>query len=182
MVASTRSKFERWSGGMPLAVPLAFGAVLVIATFASKLGDSSLYFYVPLVFAATGTMIWLKARHTPTLVQAAVGSALLIGSGLVVAVCGLAGGLLLDSQTFWASIGMAAAIAAPIGAAIAAAIPIDAQKVCESSSRPPARPQTATTRPDPISNADPTAACTRVGVWRAFSQIIVPVAANTRGT
>ncbi|OZC47459.1 hypothetical protein CH294_15960 [Rhodococcus sp. 14-2483-1-1] len=121
MVASTRSKFERWSGGMPLAVPLAFGAVLVIATFASKLGDSSLYFYVPLVFAATGTMIWLTGRRAPdrsSLLHAAVGSALLIGCGIVVAVCGLAGGLLLDSTTFWASIGTTAAIAAPISAGI----------------------------------------------------------------
>ncbi|WP_155293441.1 hypothetical protein [Rhodococcoides fascians] len=118
MVASTRSKFERWSGGMPLAVPVAFGAVLVVTAFASKLGDSSVYFYVPLVFATTGTMIWLKARHTPTLVQAAVGSALLIGSGLVVAVCGLAGGLLLASQTFWASMAVTAASAAPISAGI----------------------------------------------------------------
>lgn len=31
MTASTRSRFERWSGGMPLSVPVAFGAVLVIA-------------------------------------------------------------------------------------------------------------------------------------------------------
>ncbi len=25
MTASTRSRFERWSGGMPLSVPVAFG-------------------------------------------------------------------------------------------------------------------------------------------------------------
>ncbi|MCZ4520667.1 hypothetical protein O4220_19335 [Rhodococcus ruber] len=121
MTASTRSRFERWSGGMPLAVPVAFGAVLVVAAFASKLGDSSVYFYVPMVFAATGTMIWLEGRHAPDrrgLLHSAVGSALLIGCGVVVAVCGLAGGLMLDSQTFWASIGVAAAIAAPISAGI----------------------------------------------------------------
>ncbi|MDI9896635.1 hypothetical protein QM797_18095 [Rhodococcus sp. IEGM 1381] len=121
MVASTRSRFERWSGGMPLAVPLAFGAVLVVTAFASKLGDSSVYFYVPLVFAATGTMIWLNGRRAPNRrgqLHAAVGSALLIGCGIVVAVCGLAGGLLLDSQTLWASIGVVAAIAAPISAGI----------------------------------------------------------------
>lgn len=121
MTASTRTKFERWSGGMPLSVPVAFGAVLVIAAFASKLGDSSLYFYVPLVFATTGTMIWLNARRTPDrigLLHAAVGSALLIGCGIVVAVCGLAGGVMLDSTTFWASIAVTAAIAAPIGAGI----------------------------------------------------------------
>jgi hypothetical protein len=47
MTASTRGRFERWSGGMPLSVPVAFGAVLVIIAFASKLGDSFLYFYVP---------------------------------------------------------------------------------------------------------------------------------------
>jgi hypothetical protein len=106
MTASTRSRFERWSGGMPLSVPVAFGAVLVIVAFASKLGDSSLYFYVPLVFATTGTMIWLNARRIPDrigLLHAAAGSALLIGCGIVVAVCGLAGGLMLDSTTFWAS-------------------------------------------------------------------------------
>lgn len=103
---------------MPLAVPLAFGAVLVLAAFASALGDSSVYFYVPLVFAATGTMIWLKGRHTPEPVHAAVGSALLIGCGVVVAVCGLAGGLMLNSPTFWATIAVAAAIAAPISAGI----------------------------------------------------------------
>ena len=118
MTASTRSRFERWSGGMPLAVPVTLGAVLVIAAFASTLGDSSLYFYVPLVFAATGTMICLKGRRTPELAHAAVGSALLIGCGLVVAICGLAGGLMLDSPTFWASIGVVAAIAAPISAGI----------------------------------------------------------------
>ena len=121
MTASTRSRFERWSGGMPLTVPVAFGAVLVIAAFASKLGDSSVYFYVPLVFATIGTMIWLNARHNRDrtgLLHAAVGSALLIGCGIVVAACGLAGALMLDSQTFWASIGVAAAIAAPISAGI----------------------------------------------------------------
>ena len=103
---------------MPLGAPVAFGAVLVLAAFASKLGDSSVYFYVPLVFAATGTMIWLKGRHTPESVHAAVGSALLIGCGVVVAVCGLAGGLMLNSPTFWATIAVAAAIAAPISAGI----------------------------------------------------------------
>ncbi|OZC97565.1 hypothetical protein CH275_26030 [Rhodococcus sp. 06-235-1A] len=121
MTVSTRSKFERWSGGMPLAAPVAFGAVLVIAAVASNLGHSSVYFYVPLVFAATGTMIWLKGRRTPNrsgMMHAAVGSALLVGCGIVVAVCGLAGGLMLDSQTFWASIAVAAAIAAPISAGI----------------------------------------------------------------
>ncbi|MDV8021944.1 hypothetical protein [Rhodococcus sp. IEGM 1330] len=121
MTASTRSRFERWSGGMPLAVPVAFGAVLVVAAFASKLGGSSVYFYAPLVFVATGAMIWLKARQNrdrSSLVHAAVGSALLVGSGTVVAVCGLAGGLLWDSPTFWASIAVAAAIAAPISAGI----------------------------------------------------------------
>ncbi|WP_027498156.1 hypothetical protein [Rhodococcus sp. JG-3] len=121
MTASTRSRFERWSGGMPLSVPVAFGAVLVIVAFASKLGDSSLYFYVPLVFATTGTMIWLNARRAPDrigLLHAAVESALLIGCGIVVAVCGLAGGVMLDSTTFWASIAVTAAIAAPIGAGI----------------------------------------------------------------
>lgn len=121
MVASTRSKFRKWSGGMPLAVPVAFGAVLVLASFASKLGGSAVFFYAPLVFVATGTMIWLKARSVPDRsgrVHAAVGSALLIGSGVVVAVCGLAGGLMLDSPTFWASIAVAAAIAAPISAGI----------------------------------------------------------------
>ena len=104
MTASTRSRFERWSGGMPLSVPVAFGAVLVIAAFAT-----------------TGTMIWLNARRTPDrtgLLHAAVGSALLIGCGIVVAVCGLAGGLMLDSTTFWASIAVTAAIAAPISAGI----------------------------------------------------------------
>ncbi|MDV6264897.1 hypothetical protein [Rhodococcoides yunnanense] len=121
MTASTRSRFERWSGGMPLAVPVAFGAVLVVAAFASKLGGSSVSFYVPLVFAATGTMIWLNGRRAPNRrgrLHAAVGSALLIGCGVVVAVCGLAGGLMVDSQTFWASIGVVAAIAAPISAGI----------------------------------------------------------------
>jgi len=121
MVASTRTRFERWSGGMPLAVPVAFGAMLVVTAFAAKLGDSSVYFYVPLLFAATGTMIWLKGRNAPDrsgLLHAAVGSALLIGCGIGVAVCGLAGGLMLDSQTLWASIGIAAAIAAPISAGI----------------------------------------------------------------
>ncbi|MBY4129323.1 hypothetical protein HQO83_13060 [Rhodococcus fascians] len=118
MTASTRSRFERWSGGMPLAVPVAFGAVLIVAAFASKLGDSSVYFYVPLVFTAAGTMIWLKGRHTRDLAHAAVGSALLCGCAIVVAACGLAGGLMLDSPTFWASIAVAAAIAAPIGAGI----------------------------------------------------------------
>jgi hypothetical protein len=121
MTASTRSRFERWSGAMPLSVPVAFGAVLVIVAFASKLGDSSLYFYVPLVFATTGTMIWLNARRIPDrigLLHAAAGSALLIGCGIVVAVCGLAGGLMLDSTTFWASIAVTAAIAAPVGAGI----------------------------------------------------------------
>ncbi len=48
---------------MPLAVPVAFGAVLVVATFASKLGGSSVFFFAPLVFIAAGTMIWLKARR-----------------------------------------------------------------------------------------------------------------------
>lgn len=118
MTASTRNRFERWSGGMPLAVPVAFGAVLVIAAFASTLGDSSLYFYVPLVFAATGTMIWLKGRRSPELAHAAVGSALLCGCGVVVAICGLAGGLMLDSQAFWGSIAVVAAIAAPISAGV----------------------------------------------------------------
>lgn len=121
MTVSTRSKFERWSGGMPLAAPVAFGAVLVIAAFASKLGDSSVYFFVPLVFTATGTMIWLKGRRTPhrsALWHAGIGSALLIGCGIVVAVCGLAGGLMLNSTTLWAFIGVVAAIAAPISAGI----------------------------------------------------------------
>ncbi|WP_143537890.1 MULTISPECIES: hypothetical protein [unclassified Rhodococcus (in: high G+C Gram-positive bacteria)] len=121
MVASTRTRFQRWSGGMPLAVPIAFGAVLVVAAFASKLGGSSVFFYSPLVFVTTGTMIWLKARSGPDRsgrVHAAVGSALLLGCGVVVAVCGLAGGLMLDSPTFWASIAVVAAIAAPISAGI----------------------------------------------------------------
>ncbi|OZD68008.1 hypothetical protein CH272_00805 [Rhodococcus sp. 05-340-1] len=106
---------------MPLAVPVAFGAVLVLASFASKLGGSAVFFYAPLVFVATGTMIWLKARSVSDRsgrVHAALGSAMLVGSGVVVAVCGLAGGLMLDSPTFWASIAVAAAIAAPISAGI----------------------------------------------------------------
>lgn len=106
---------------MPLAVPVVFGALLVVAGFASKLGGSSVYFYAPLVFVTTGTMIWLKARHIRdrgAFVHAAVGSALLLGCGILVAVCGLAGGLMLGSSTFWASIAVAAAIAAPISLGI----------------------------------------------------------------
>ncbi|WP_415973403.1 hypothetical protein [Rhodococcus sp. 077-4] len=121
MVAPTRSKFQRWSGGMPVAASVAFGAVLVLAGFASKLGGSSVYFYAPLVFVTTGTMIWLKAHHIrerSSLVHAAVGSALLVGCGILVVVCGLAGGLMLGSSTFWASIAVAAAIAAPISLGI----------------------------------------------------------------
>ncbi|MGV8875126.1 MAG: hypothetical protein ACOH2Q_21530 [Rhodococcus sp. (in: high G+C Gram-positive bacteria)] len=66
-------------------------------------------------------MIWLDKRRTPDrrdLVHAAVGSAMLIGSGIVVTVCGLAGGLMVDSPTVWASIAVTAAIAAPISAGI----------------------------------------------------------------
>ncbi|MDZ7928990.1 MAG: hypothetical protein U5N21_02510 [Rhodococcus sp. (in: high G+C Gram-positive bacteria)] len=50
--------------------------------------------------------------------HAAVGSAMLVGSGAVVAVCGLAGGPNLDSPTFWASLAVVAALAAPISAGI----------------------------------------------------------------
>ncbi|MEH6797648.1 MAG: hypothetical protein V7694_26365, partial [Rhodococcus sp. (in: high G+C Gram-positive bacteria)] len=96
------------------AVPVAFGAVLVIAAFASKLGDSSVYFCLPLVFTATGTMIWLRARRMSDRLHAAVGAGLLSGCGVLVAICGLAGGLLLNSATFWAAIAVVAAIAAPI--------------------------------------------------------------------
>lgn len=121
MVAPTRSRFERWSGGMPLAVPVAFGTVLLIATVSSKLGGSSVFFFAPLAFVTSGTMIWLRSRRDPHRVDAthvAVGSGLLVGCGVVVAACGLAGGLMLDSPTFWASIAIVAAIAAPISAGI----------------------------------------------------------------
>lgn len=121
MTAPTRNKFERWSGGMPLAAPVAFGAVLVIASVSSKLGGSSLFFFAPLAFVTSGTMVWLGARRDPTrdhLAHVTVGSGLLVGCGVVVAVCGLAGGLMLDSPTFWASIAVVAAIAAPISAGI----------------------------------------------------------------
>ena len=121
MVASTHSRFEQWSGGMPLSVPVAFGVVLVIAGLSSKLGGSSLFFFAPLAFVTSGTVVWLKARRDTTrdhLAHAAVGSGLLVGCGVVVAVCGLAGGPMLDSPTFWASIAVAAALAAPISVGI----------------------------------------------------------------
>lgn len=121
MVASTRSRFQRWSGGMPLSVPVAFGAVLVLAAFASKLGGSSVFFFAPLAFVTSGTMVCLGARRDPTrdhLAHVTVGSGLLVGCGVAVAVCGLAGGLMLDSPTFWASIAVVAAIAAPISAGV----------------------------------------------------------------
>ncbi|WP_415975347.1 hypothetical protein [Rhodococcus sp. 077-4] len=101
---------------MPLIVPVGFGTVLLVAIFASKLGDSAVFFFGPLVFVTAGIVLWARNRgdDPATATSSLVGAGVLVACGVVVAVCGLAGGALVESPTFWASIAVAAAIAAPL--------------------------------------------------------------------
>lgn len=116
MSTPTRTKFEEFTGGMPLIFPVGFGAVLLICIFASRLGGSGVFFFAPMVFVTAGAVLWMRKGQDSRAVQkpALLGAAVLVGCGIVVAVCGLVGGALLESPTFWASIAVAAAVAAPL--------------------------------------------------------------------
>jgi hypothetical protein len=96
--------------------PLGFGTVLLVAIFASKLGGSAVFFFSPLVFVTAGIVLWARTRgdDPATATPSLIGAGVLVGCGVVVAVCGLVGGALVESPTFWASIAVAAAIAAPL--------------------------------------------------------------------